>query len=110
MNFDINIDFDHLKHAPEEVTPEALGEAMEHIRGVAAERTPVETGRLVGSAAVHVDGDEASLSYEGPYARYQEFGLDLHHEHGQALYLTSSVKDEAHTAVDILARHVGEAL
>lgn len=110
MRFEIDLDFERLKTAPEEIAPEALAEGMEHIRGVAVERTPVETGRLVGSATVHVQGDEASLSYEGPYARYQEFRLDLHHEHGQALYLTSAVREEAHTAVEIVTKRIRDAL
>lgn len=91
-------------------TPEALGQGMEHIRGTAAELTPVETGRLVGSATVHVEGDEASVTYDGPYARYQHERLDLRHEHGQAKYLEQPVRTEADTALGIVARRLGQAM
>ena len=90
--------------------PEALGEAMEHIRGVAAELTPVETGRLVGSAAVHVEGDEASITYDGPYARFQHERLDLRHEHGQAKFLEQPMHSEAQKAVEIIAQRLRGAL
>lgn len=90
----------------EEATPEALVAGMEVIRAIAAPYTPVETGRLVGSASIAVDGDDATLSYDGPYARYQHERLDLRHETGRAKYLelaTIEGKDEA-------VRVVGERL
>jgi hypothetical protein len=92
------------------VAPEAVGRGMEHIHQVASPLVPVETGRLVGSGTVEVDGDTASLHYEGPYARYQHERLDLKHEHGQAKYLEQPVATEAQTAVDIIAHTIKDAL
>jgi hypothetical protein len=105
----------HLKHAPVEVAPEALTEAGEVIRAVSVARTPVETGRLAGSATVsleEVDGDQAvKIHYDGPYARYQHERLDLRHEHGgQAKFLESAMMDEADNALEVLARHIERAL
>jgi hypothetical protein len=97
------------KHRIEEAAPEALTQAAEHIRGVSVENTPVETGRLAGSAAVHIEGDDtAAITYDGPYARYQHERLDLHHEHGTAKFLEKAVLSEKDKALAILARHLRE--
>ena len=90
--------------------PAAVGAGMEHIHGVSAPLVPVETGRLVGSGAVHVDGDTAALTYDGPYARYQHERLDLRHEHGQAKFLEQPITTEAQTALEIVARRLQQAL
>lgn len=110
IRWENNLDFADLERRIEAATPEALGEGMEHIRGVSAELVPVETGRLVGSAAVHVDGDTASITYDGPYARYQHERLDLHHEHGQGKYLEQPLATEAGTAIRIVANRIERAL
>ncbi|MCC2033069.1 minor capsid protein [Microbacterium allomyrinae] len=93
----------------QELTPVAVGRAMEHIRGVSAELTPVRDGFLVGSAGVTVHGNEARLTYEGPYARRQHFELDWHHTKGQALYLEQPMRTEADKAMEIIADTLGEA-
>jgi len=110
MRWEIRFDFDAIEARIDAATPAALAEGMEHIRTASAPLVPVETGRLVGSAAVHVEGDRAALTYDGPYARYQHERLDLHHEHGQAKFLEQPVATEAHTAVEIVAHRLGEAL
>lgn len=97
-----------------EALPPAVTQATEHVRAVAVARTPVETGRLAGSAAVHIeiDGDEVAgaITYDGPYARYQHERLDLRHENGQAKYLESALFSEADTALQIVADHVKRSL
>jgi hypothetical protein len=104
------LDLSHLIAAVDEAEPVALGEAMEHIRGVAAELTPVETGRLVGSASVHVEGDTATVTYDGPYARYQHERLDLHHEHGQAKFLEQPMLTDRDKVLAIIAKRIKDAL
>lgn len=89
--------------------PAALATAMEVVRVAAVAGTPVETGRLAGSAAVTVDGDEATITYDGPYARYQHEGLDFRHETGRAKYLELAVIEEAQNAVDTLAHELKRA-
>lgn len=110
IRWQINLDLAKLKHRVDEVKPEALAAGMEHIRQVSAPLVPVETGRLVGSAAVEVTGDRASLSYAGPYARYQHERLDLHHQHGQAKYLEQPVLTDGGKAIEIVAEHIKRAL
>lgn len=110
IRYEMHLDLSALKAKAAAVAPEALGEGMEHIRSVSAPLVPVETGRLVGSADVQVDGDQASLSYEGPYARYQHERLDLRHEHGQAKYLEQPLHTEADKALEIVAKRIEESL
>lgn len=112
MRWENNLDLDRLITRLDEVEPEALAQGMEHIRGIASERTPIETGRLVGSATVHVEPElhRAALSFEGPYARYQEFTLTLRHEHGQALYETTALIDGKDDALGIVARTIKDGL
>lgn len=115
MSLDVRGSFDlgKIRRAPRQAAQAGgIAEAMEHIRGIAAPRTPVETGHLVGSAEIGVDVDkmEGSLLYPGPYARYQEKTLDLKHETGQALFLESSLNDGAKEALDIYERSVKRAM
>lgn len=110
MTFQISIDLNRIAAAEPVFTPEAVGKAMEHVRGVSAEQAPVDTGRLVGSAEVSVEGDTASLSYRGPYARYQHERLDLRHEHGNAKYLEGPLLAEAERCKQIIATEIRRAL
>jgi hypothetical protein len=89
------------------LTP-ALAKAMEHVRGVAVELTPKETGHLAGSAGVTVEGLEAQLKYPGPYARNQHYSLDFRHTNGQALYLEQPMITEAAKAIQIIADEIGK--
>lgn len=112
IRFEKHIDLGKLKTSIRKATPEALAAGMEHIRAIAAPRTPIETGRLVGSASVHIDAarKRAGLTYTGPYARYQEYVLHLRHQTGQALYLTTSISDGAGDAIKTMGKHLGDAL
>jgi hypothetical protein len=109
-----NIDMsgiDEITARIEEAAPFAVVRAAEHVRGVAAELTPVQTGQLVGSAEVKATSDhEARVYYPGPYARYQHYELQLKHEHGQALYLEQPIVTEAAACTRIMADTVREAM
>jgi len=110
LRFSINLDLDALDHRVEAAIPEALAMGMEHIREVAAPLTPIETGRLVGSAEVSVDGDRAALTWAGPYARYQNERLDLRHEHGQAKFADTALLTGGPKAVEIVGEQIKRAL
>lgn len=107
MNGSLRIDISGLHldrlHVLADVTPAALAAGMEHIRTVSVELVPVETGRLAASATVVIDGDTASITFAGPYARYQHENLTLRHEHGQAKFLEEPVITEANKALQIMA-------
>lgn len=92
-----------------ELTPIAVGRAMEHVRAVAAPLTPKRDGYLVGSAGVTVRGYEARLTYQGPYARRQHYELDWKHTQGQALYLEQPMRTEVDACMRIMADTLGEA-
>ncbi|KJL37049.1 hypothetical protein RR49_01161 [Microbacterium ginsengisoli] len=98
-----------LEEAVDDLTPLAVGRGMEHVRGVAATLTPIRSGQLVGAAGVTVHGDEAELTYPGPYARRQHFELDWKHTHGQALYLEQPMRTEADAVMQIMADTLGAA-
>jgi hypothetical protein len=103
MKFSNNLHFDELAARVEAVLPGAIAAAAEHVRAVAAELTPIETGQLVGSATVISDGKKASVYYPGPYARNQHYTLTFHHNHGQALYLQQPGITETQAVTDIVA-------
>ncbi|QDZ15781.1 HK97 gp10 family phage protein [Humibacter ginsenosidimutans] len=102
-----NIDLsglDRITEAMDNLVPAAVVKAAEHVRGVAADLTPVESGHLVGSAEVKATShDSARVYYPGPYARYQHFELQLKHAHGQALYLEQPMITEAQACFRIMA-------
>lgn len=105
MRVEVRLHPDRLLGELEALTPEALAAGGEVIRAAAAPKTPVETGRLVGSAAVVDEGDDAvAVVYDGPYARYQHERLDLRHETGQAKYLEMAVIESGQDAVDAMAK------
>ncbi|WP_076260870.1 HK97 gp10 family phage protein [Intrasporangium flavum] len=114
LRIERHLDLSSLSAEVAAVAPAAVARAGEHIRAVSVARTPVETGRLAGSAAVHLDhqdGDAtASITYDGPYARYQHERLDLRHETGQAKFLESALLSEADTALEIIATDIRRAL
>lgn len=91
----------------EAAQPEALVAGMEVIRAISVPGTPVETGRLAGSASISVDGNEATLSYDGPYARYQHERLDLRHETGRAKYLELATIEGKDDAVKVIGQILG---
>jgi hypothetical protein len=82
---------------------------MEHVRGVAVERTPLETGNLREEAATTAGPHGAEVTYPGPYARYQEYEI-LRHEVGQRLYLTSSILSEAPKVIEILTEELSKVI
>lgn len=110
MRWENRLDLRGLSVDVDAVAPAAIAAGLEHIRTTSAPLVPIETGRLVGSAEVHVDGDHGSITYAGPYARYQHERLDLHHAHGQAKFLEQPMHTEAETVLKIVADKLKEAL
>jgi hypothetical protein len=106
----------HLQQITEEVIaaiPEAAAKGMEHLRLVAVNKTPLETGHLRGSAEVKPDPMGAEVYFPGPYARYQEYGVshhgkELHHEVGQSFYLISSLMQETPTVLAIVTEELSK--
>jgi len=109
-----NIDLsgiDEITARIEEAAPFAVVRAAQHVRGVAAELTPKQSGHLVDSADVTaIDDHTARVYYPGPYARYQHYELQLKHEHGQALYLEQPIVTEADACTQIMADTIREAM
>jgi ribosomal protein L31E len=90
--------------------PEAAGRAMEMIRAEVARQTPIETGNLVGSEEVIPHEDGADIFIPGPYARRQHFGLDFHHNTGNALFLELPMMTKAEEAIQMIQDDLGKAM
>lgn len=95
-------------------SPQACSQAMEHVKTVAVEKAPEETGDLRGSAEVKPHDDGSEVYFPGPYARYQEYGVSrftgkpLRHEVGQSFYLVTSIVQEAPKVFGILAEELSK--
>lgn len=94
----------------EAAIPGASFKAMEHVREVAVNRAPLETGNLRTGASTEVTAEGAKVTFPGPYARRQEYELEYHHDVGQRLYLTSSILSETPKVLEILANEIGGAI
>lgn len=98
-----DLDFEKVKADLAAKIPEALMRGAELLRAAAVELTPYETGNLAGLAEARLTGDHtAEVYFPGPYARYQNFGLDFHHEAGQALYLSQPTITEAEAVIKVI--------
>jgi hypothetical protein len=109
MGETFSVHLDQITDAVLAEIPKAAFKAMEHVRQVAVERTPIETGNLRAEASVQPAENGASVYYPGPYARFQEFEI-LRHEVGQRLYLTSSILSEAPKVIEILTNELSKVL
>jgi len=111
IRFEYNLHFDHLHRAAEDMGPEALTQAAEHVGEVSAQLVPIEEGTLLRSQKIEIDSaTEASISYNTVYARYQHERLDLRHEHGQAKYLEQPMITEEPKVLEIIAEHLRRML
>ena len=95
----------------EAALPEAAFKAMTHISIVTTPKVPLETGNLAGSGSVTYTGPaSARVYYPGPYAKAQEYGLDFHHEHGQAMFLSTTMLQEKDRALEVAAQVLRDAI
>lgn len=88
----------------------AAMEGMEFVRAEVAAQTPVETGNLVGSESVEPTGDGARIFIPGPYARRQHYGLDFHHNVGNALFLELPMITQAPGALRVIGDAIRRAM
>jgi len=111
MGETFSIHLDQITEAVIAAIPEATFKAMEHLREVAVNRTPLETGDLrAGASTVNsIDKKGSSVYYPGPYARYQHYEI-LRHEVGQRLYLESAVISETPKIIEILTQELGKVI
>jgi len=109
MGETFSVHLDQITDAVIAAIPAASFKAMEHVHGVAVERTPLESGNLRGESYVEATPNGADIVYPGPYSRYQEYEI-LKHEVGQRLYLTSSILSEAPKAIEILTNELRKVL
>ena len=101
--------FDAIDEAVEAAIPAAAFKAMEHVRQVAVNRTPLEDSDLRNSASVEPTPEGADVVYNSVYARYQHYEI-LRHEVGERLYLSTAVLTETPKVFEILASEIGKAI
>lgn len=109
MGETFSVHLDQVTDAVIAAIPAASFKAMEHVRAVAVNRTPLESGDLRSYAHTDVTPEGANVTYDGPYARYQEYEI-LRHEVGQRLYLTSSILSEAPKVIEILTEELSKVI
>lgn len=103
MRVEVHLNIDAHLADLEAAQDDALAAGAEVVRAAAVQGTPVESGRLVGSAAVTIDGDEAVITYDGPYARRQHEELTWRHETGRAKYLELACIEQKDNAIRVIA-------
>lgn len=59
---------------------------------------------------MQVVGNDATLTFDGPYARNQHESLHFRHEKGQAKFLEQPMHTEKDTALAIVAKEIRDAL
>jgi hypothetical protein len=110
MGETFSIHLDKVTDAVLAAIPAASFKAMEHLRQVAVERTPIESGDLRTSASTNPTPDGADVYYPGPYARYQHYEFLNHERGGERLYLSSSVLSETPKVLEILTQELSKVI
>jgi hypothetical protein len=119
LDWEINLDFDGLNERVEAAFPQALAAGLEVVKQVTTPLVPVRSGHLVGSPSITAAGDTGAITYPGPYARYQEYGVfyrhgrvgrPLSHTHGQSFYLTTGLVQATPQAIEAVAMILGRFL
>lgn len=83
----------------------------EHLLEESRRIVPIEESTLEASGFADVDGTEASVSYDTPYAVVQHEDLSLAHDAGRdAKYLENPALDEADVIARLIAREVKAAI
>lgn len=111
LKYDMHLNFGALRARVDAATPGALAAGIDYLHRHTTPKVPVETGRLVGSGKTHVEGSEASLTYDGPYAAVQHERTDFRHPRGgQAKYAEETWIVDGARAVEIMGEHIGAVL
>jgi hypothetical protein len=105
-----SIHLDQITDAVRAAIPGAAFKAMEHLHTVAVEKTPLRDGNLRGGSHVDARPDGANVVFEGPYARYQHYELQLHHKDGEALYLERPLVAETEKILEIVATELRKVI
>lgn len=109
MGETFSVHLDAIDEAVVAAIPHAAYKAMEHLRQVAVNRTPLDDSPLRSSAFVKATPEGADVVYDSVYARYQHYE-HLHHEVGERLYLSTSVVSETPKVIGILTTELGKEI
>lgn len=111
---------------PGHVTRDALDDAAEHLKEVAASKAPLLTGEALKKAndqrrsdpgalrrsayARVVDDVTAEVGFSEFYAAWQHERMDWHHEDGQAKFLEEPMATEKDETLQIMADRMREGM
>jgi len=95
MGETFSVHLDQITDAVIAAIPAAAFKAMEHVRGVAVERTPLESGDLRAGAHTDATPEGANVVYDSV---------------GQRLYLTSSILSETPKVIEILTEELRKVI
>ncbi|MFA9432889.1 MULTISPECIES: minor capsid protein [unclassified Egicoccus] len=100
-----------IKAAGERGAERGLALAAEHLLEEANRHVPIEEGTLMRSGTTQVDGLEAAVSYDTPYAIVQHERLDYTHASGRtAKYLERPAMSERDVIAKLIQREIAAAL
>ncbi|NKR52978.1 hypothetical protein GS481_24995 [Rhodococcus hoagii] len=85
---------------------DGLASAAEVVKQEAIERCPKETGELRNSARTAVEGLEAAVGFDTPYAVVQHEELGYDHQDGQAKYLENAVVATKATVAAVIGESI----
>jgi hypothetical protein len=83
--------------------------AAEHVRGVAVNRAPKDTGALRNTGTATTDGLTGAVSFDTDYAVRQHEETTWYHEDGEAKYLETALDSEVDVARQIIAAQIRKA-
>ncbi|MBM4514612.1 hypothetical protein GS445_03110 [Rhodococcus hoagii] len=89
---------------------DGLADAAEVVKQEAIERCPKETGELRNSARTAVEGLEAAVGFDTPYATVQHESLGYHHQDGEAKYLENALLATKNTVAQVIATRLREVI
>jgi hypothetical protein len=122
IKWENDLDFDAVSEEMAGRMIQALGQGAELLRSYVSPLVPVQTGNLVGSGGITVNGGaqdtpySAELLYPGPYALYQHegvyyrhgrYGAPLTHNHGESFFVESQVVAHGAQIIDFMGQIVG---
>lgn len=98
------------RRAAEDGGSRAVEAAAQHLLDASKAVAPIERGALGTSADYDVDGPEASVFYDTPYAVKQHEDLDEQHDQGRrGKYLEGPLYAEASAALELMASELRRA-
>ena len=93
-----------------QATTDGLLDAAEVVKQEAIQRAPLDTGYLRNTAQAQAEGNEAVVSFDGPYSVRQHEEVGYHHQDGEAKYLENAVIAKQSVVAQVIAQSIRRSL